>query len=298
MAFSEEINCFVSIYIYIYKWFLFTYIYIYISARIMMFLLILSVSIFNVLYSLECLHNCSMTYSLDEPFILPMNCSYISTNRCSVKLIFWYEHRNYIVTFPGDFLNDQILGDDRQFLMIQTTMNTFFSYDFNHVCKDRNDCARLFAEKKIFEMRQRLFNISNIYSDLQRILYKKSTVSEDLICFDTNEAVRQCAVPGIIGSCQIIDDLVKYKLHRRSCQRSTYESASINIYDSGNFAMMTVKCNRMLCNGPLTVEAVKKVLNHHNITDINGRLPGNSSRLSYLYLIFLFQYILYVILIK
>ncbi len=77
-----------------------------------------------------------------------------------------------------------------------------------------------------------------------------------------------------------VDDLVKHKLHRRSCQRGTQESASVNIYASGSFAMMTVKCNQMLCNGPLIIDAVKKVLNRYNMTDINGRLPENSSHIS------------------
>ncbi len=259
-----------------------------------MFVLVLFVSIFNVGYSLQCINNCSMIYSINQPFILPLNCNYISSNRCSVKLIFWYERRSYVVTFPGDLLNDPNIGDNRHFIMIETAMNRFFSYDINHVCKDENDCARLFAEKKIIEMTQKILNISNIYFDLQRILYQKSILSNDLVCFDSNETIRQCAISGIIGSCQIIDDLIKRKLYRRSCQRSIQESASVNIYDSGNFAMITVKCNRMLCNGPLTIEAVKKVLNHYNITDSNGRLPGNSSRMSFMYYLFILTLFLFI----
>ncbi|CAF1426846.1 unnamed protein product [Adineta steineri] len=228
---------------------------------------------------------------MNQSFFLPNNCTYISSHRCSVKLVFWYERRNYIVTFPGDILHDQSINDNRHFIMIETATNTFFSYDINHSCKDEDDCARIFAEKTILEMTQRFMNISNIYFDLQRILNRKSNSSDDLVCFDANDSIRQCSVTGITGSCQIIDDLIKYKLHRRSCQRSTQQSSSINIYDSGNFAMMTVKCNRMLCNGPLTIEAVKKVLYRYNITDIYGRLPSNSSYLSvkfYLILLTLF----------
>ncbi|UJR09214.1 hypothetical protein I4U23_013462 [Adineta vaga] len=200
--------------------------------------------------------------------------------RCSVNLIFWFDRGNYIVTFPDDLNNDQNLGDNRQFIMIEIAGKKFFSYDINHVCKDENDCDRHFVEMKILEMKQRLFDISNIYLELERILHYKSNLSQDLACFDTNDAVRQCALSGMIGSCQIIDDLVKYKLHRRSCQRSFHASASVNIYDSGSFAMMTVKCNRMLCNGPLTIEAVKKVLYRHNITTISGRLLGKTSQMS------------------
>ncbi|CAF4139114.1 unnamed protein product [Rotaria sp. Silwood2] len=228
-----------------------------------------------------------MIYSMNQSFVLPPNCSYISSNRCSVKLLFWFERRNYVVTFPGDILNDDNIDDNRHFVMIEVAMNTFFSYDINHVCKNKDDCARNFAEKKIIAMTQRSFNISNIYTDLERILFKKESLDDDLLCFDSNEAVRQCAIAGMMGSCQIIDDLIKYNIHRRTCQRHSQESASVNIYDSNSFAIMTVKCNRMLCNGPLTIEAVKNVLNHYNITDVNGRLPGNSSRLSIKYYLFI-----------
>ena len=192
-----------------------------------------------------------------------------------------------MVTFPGELFNDHVINDNRDFLMIETATKRFFSYEINRVCREQDDCARIFVEKKIIEMTQRWWKISNIYADLRGILHRESNSSTDLTCFDTNEVIRQCAVPGAFGSCQIIDDLVTHKLHRRSCQRSTQESASVNIYDAGSFAMMTVKCNRMLCNGPLTIEAVKKVLKHYNITDVDGRLPGNSSRMSFKFYLFI-----------
>ncbi|CAF1304273.1 unnamed protein product [Rotaria sp. Silwood1] len=232
-----------------------------------------------------------MIYSMNQSFILSSNCSYISSHRCSVKLVFWYERRNYVVRFPGDLLNDDNIDDNRHFMMIEVAMNTFFSYDINHVCKDKDDCARYYAEKKINEMTQRSFNISNIYNDLERILYRnKSFNDHDLLCFDSNEDIRQCTIARMIGSCQIIDDLIKYKTHRRICQRHSQESASVNIYDSNSFALMTIKCNRMLCNGPLTIQAVKNVLNHHHITNIHGRLSANSSRISIKYYLFIFLF--------
>jgi hypothetical protein len=216
---------------------------------------------------------------MDEPFILPSHCNHISANRCSVKLVFWYSRGNYSVTFIGESLHDRDTGDNRHFIMIETATNKFFSYDIYHMCKETDYCARIFAEQKIPEMTKRSYNISNIYSHLQRLLYHKSALSENLACFDINEAVRQCTVPGTSGSCQIIDDLIKHKIHKRLCLHSAQESASVNIYDSGSFATMNVKCNRMLCNGPLTIAAVKKVLRRHNITDINGRLVGSSSQI-------------------
>ncbi|CAF0894720.1 unnamed protein product [Rotaria sordida] len=207
---------------------------------------------------------------MHESFIMPSSCNHVSANRCSVKLIFWYDRGYYNVTFNGESSHDNTFGDNKHFIMIETAVNKFFSYDIHHTCKETDDCARVFAEQTINQMTKRSYNVTNIYSDLHRLLHEKSSLSTNLACFDINEAVRQCTVPGMSGSCQIVDDLIKHKFHRRLCIHSNQESASVNIFDSGNFAMMTIRCNRMLCNGPLTIAAVKKVLQRHNITDING----------------------------
>jgi hypothetical protein len=252
-----------------------------------MFLLVLLLSFFDLSLTLQCTDNCSGIYSMNETFVLPSNCSYVSTNRCSVKLVFWYDRGSYVVTFTGESSNDHFAGDNKHFIMVETARNTFFSYDISHVCKETNDCARVFAEQKIIEMTKRSYNISKLFSDLQRLLHQKSTLSENLACFDMNDAVRQCTVPGMSGSCQIVDDLTKHKFHKRLCLHSAKESASVNVYDSGTVAMMTVKCNRMLCNGPLTIIAVKKILQHHNVTDFNGRLSGNSSQIQLTHYLFI-----------
>jgi hypothetical protein len=225
---------------------------------------------------------------MSQPFVLPTNCKRISAHCCSVKLLFWYDRRNYTVTFTGDSEHDNYVTDNRYFIMIETANKNFFSYDIHHVCKESDDCARLFAEQKILQMIKRSYNISSIYSDLQRILNDKSALSKNLACFDMNDVVRQCTIPGMSGSCQIIDDLIKHKFYRRLCLQSAHQSASVNIYDSGSFAVMTVKCNRMLCNGPLTITAVKKILTYHNITDVHGRILGRSARIllnSYLFIL-------------
>ena len=242
--------------------------------------------------ALQCIDNCSMNYSMSQSFVLPNNCTTVSARHCGVKLVFWYDRRNYSVTFTADSAYDHSVTDDRHFIMIETTKNQkFFSYDIDHVCKDTDDCARFYAEQRINQLIQRSYNVSNIYVDLQRILYEKSTLSKNLACFDMNDAVRQCAIPGMPGSCQIIDDLIKHKFHRRLCVHSAHQLASVNIYDSGSFALMTVKCNRMLCNGPLTIAAVKKILTRHNITDEHGRIPGSHGQIlltSYLFIFMTF----------
>lgn len=243
-------------------------------------LLLLFGSCFERAYNLRCAHNCSILGTIKQPFALPAECTSVVSSRCSVKLVFWYDPSRYVVTFPGDLPDDASAGDDRHFVMIETAAPSFFSYEINHACKDGDECARRFVERRIAQMQQPTFNISDVYADLRSILHRRSKSTPDLACFDTNDVVRQCAVSGTMGSCQIVDDLVKYRLHRRSCQRSRQASASVNIYDSESFAVMTVKCNRMLCNGPLTVEAVKQVLFRHNITDADGRLLGKSASAS------------------
>ena len=244
----------------------------------MLFRQILFLSTYHFIHGLQCTDNCSMTYSMHQPLVFPSSCGSISASRCSVKLVFWHERGRYVVTFPGESSTDPSLGEQRQFLMVETAANPFFSYDINHVCKDTDDCARQFAERKVLEVTRQASNLSLIFSDLARVLRRKSTPSEDLACFDSNDGIRQCTVFGMIGSCQIIDDLVKRKFYRRSCVHSTRESAGVNIYDTGGFAMMTVKCNRMLCNGPLTLAAVKRILHRYNISSDDGRLPSRSSR--------------------
>lgn len=246
-----------------------------------MFLLTIFLSFFNLAYSLHCADDCSMIYSMNEEYVMPSNCSYVSAHRCSVKLIFWYDRGNYNITFNGEWTHDSHIGDTRYFVMIEVAKNNFFSYEIQHICKETDDCAQNFAQEQINEMTKRSYNLHNIYSDLRRLLHQKSTLSTNLACFDINDGVRQCTVPGMPGSCHIVDDLIKHKFHKRLCLHSTQESTSVNIFDSGSSAMMTVRCNRMLCNGPLTMAAVKKILEHHNITDINGRLPGSSSRMLY-----------------
>lgn len=235
---------------------------------------------FDVFYALQCTSNCSMMSSMSEQFLSPTNCSLITTTYCSVKLVFWYEHRNYTMIFSGeDFLEQHQMNDNRHFIMIETTKKKFFSYDIYHHCKETDDCAVEFAKKKIVEMTSRFYNTSKLYYDLGRILRRPTSLSQNLACFDMNDVVRQCTVPGMSGSCQIVDDLIKRKFHRRLCLHTLYESASVNIYDSDSFSMMTIKCTHMLCNGPITVAAVKKILNKHNLTDIHGRLPGTSAQI-------------------
>lgn len=242
-----------------------------------MLFLLLVLSYFYRVNCLQCTDHCSMTSSIKQPFRLPTNCSYVVASRCTVKLVFWYNREDYTISWSSELSSEHSPVENRHFLMIELANSAFFSYDVQYVCKDADDCARRFTEEKVNVMIQRSFNLSSIYRHLERLLYQRDGPSENLACFDMNDAVRQCTVPGISGYCEMVDDLVKYKVHRRLCRHGSQPSIGVNIYDSGHFAMITVKCNRMLCNGPLTIAAVKRLLRNHNITDMNGRLATDSS---------------------
>ena len=241
-------------------------------------LLVFALSCAGWVRSLQCADHCSMTYAMHQPFLMPSNCSYVLASRCSVKLVFWYSHDYYKLTFSSRTSYEHLTADNRHFLMIETARHPFLSYEIEHECRETDDCARRFANKTIRQLTQRLFNTSSVYSDLRRVLDQQQTSPpEDLVCFDMSDAVRQCAVFGLPGSCRMVHDLIKHKFHRRSCLTGAHGSASLNIYDTGSFAMITVTCNRFLCNGPLTIAAVIHVLRHHRITDANGRLSTGST---------------------
>jgi hypothetical protein len=244
-----------------------------------MFQWVLFAGCLSLVLCLQCRTNCSMNYSMQQSFVLPLNCTYIIMNQCSVKLTVWYERDYYRVTFPGESSIDSNLPDDRYFIMIEIGNRPFFVYDINYICKDADDCTQRFIEKNIIDIMKYSRNFSLLYVDLRRVLYRPAIHSHDLACFDTNEVIRQCSTYSIPGSCQIIYDLVKHKYHRRTCQR-TYNrtSTSINIYDTTSSSIMTIACNRMLCNGPLTILAVKNILYRYRITDSHGRLLRNTSK--------------------
>lgn len=240
-------------------------------------LLILCFAPFRSYQSLVCLDQCSRNYTFDEKFSQPENCSSIPSYRCTVELIFWFNRRNYSVIWRSESSVEVSSMENRHFLMIETRRNPFFSYDIHYTCRSSDDCIRQYVEETIFQMLQKTFNLSVIYYQLEQILYQRAWSQRNLACFDLNDSVKQCSIPGTIGFCQIVDDLLKYKLHRRSCRSSDQPSVGLNIFDSEQFAAITINCNRMLCNGPLIIPAVKKLLRHHNITDVHGRIYSRSS---------------------
>lgn len=238
---------------------------------------------------LRCIDQCSMIYSIDDKFTIPNHCNSTNAYRCSVELIFRYDRRNYSVHWTSENSSrDDFSTDERQFLMIETVREPFFSHSIQQTCRNKDFCHVDLVHEILSRLVQRSFNTTMIFSSLKRILYQPYINNSNLACFDMNNDVRQCSIPGMIGYCQMVDDLIKSKLHKSSCKQNDRLSASVNIYDSGYFALITINCNRMLCNGPLTIDAVKRILRYHNITNYDDRLSlGNRIQLSTLLFLFL-----------
>ena len=217
---------------------------------------------------------------MDENFTLPTDCTSTFGIRCSVELLFWYDRRNFTITWRSETLTkEEYSNEERHFLMIETAERPFFSYNIEYKCREADHCTSIFVRKIIPKMIQHSFNLTAIFVRLKKLLYDKQFLNNHLACFTMQEEIRQCSIPGTIGHCQMVDDLIKSKLYRSNCERGVRPSASVNIYDSGHFAVITIKCNRMLCNGPLTITAVKKLLRYHNITNEHDRLSaGNLSK--------------------
>jgi hypothetical protein len=119
--------------------------------------------------------------------------------------------------------------------------------------------------------------------------------NNDIACFDSNEKVHQCAIATKPGACNIDQQLTGRKTITRSCDNQLiFQSQYVSIYDSGTFARFSIACNRSLCNGPMTLQAVKEVMFKHNITQtIDGRLNhGLRLSLSYPILILLISLII------
>jgi len=172
--------------------------------------------------------------------------------------------------------------DDRRHVILQLADDgsIYLSYSSHHECKIKDDCAREFAkssESEIFS-RPRL-DYRSIGNEVKPLLLARlSTDNTDLVCFNSEENVRQCSIATIQGICEVSDYITRGKIIR-SCNNENYITQNyVSMYDSGRFATFDFKCNRSLCNGRMTMEAVKKIMYKYNVTKtIEGRL-NNSLR--------------------
>ncbi len=86
-------------------------------------------------------------------------------------------------------------------------------YSSNHRCKKKDDCAREFAINTAPEiLRQPIIDYRSIAAELKPLLLAApSTENTDLVCFDSNENIRQCSIATIYGECKALDYLTEKK---------------------------------------------------------------------------------------
>jgi hypothetical protein len=175
--------------------------------------------------------------------------------------------------------------NDRLYVVLELDSfgsNTLF-YSSNHECKNKDDCAREFAINNAPEiLRQPIIDYKSIAAELKPLLLAApSAENTDLVCFDSNENIRQCSISTIYGECKSSDYLTEKKKIIRSCDNEKYGLKKyVSIYDSGSFSTFDFQCNRSLCNGHMTMEAVKNIMFKYNVTKtMEGRLKNNSLKL-------------------
>jgi hypothetical protein len=241
--------------------------------------------------ALECTTNCYFSINHDSSFQIPAKCNETtSAKQCKVYLSISYDYNSTFVTLSASTIN--FLFDDTHSAMVQLTEygSIILSYSIARYCNKKDDCARELVYSSMFEIINRPFiDTRPVKDELFPLLASNSSNGNmDVSCFDSNERVRQCAIASKPGSCQLNQQLNGRKSINRSCDNElSMKSQYIDIYDSGNIASFKIKCNRSLCNGPMTFQAVKEVLFKYNITKtIDGRL-NHGLRLSLSYPILL-----------
>ncbi|CAF0759623.1 unnamed protein product [Adineta steineri] len=235
-------------------------------------------------YALQCTTDCSFQSNLSTTFEIPKSCNQIISGKyCGIRMSFSYspyysslsfnlQHSNYSL---GDFYSASVeLSDGGSFS---------FYYSISHHCSHKDDCAIEFANNNIPNIFRRLdFNYRDMHRELVPLLSTNVSIdTTDLPCFDSNERVRQCGIVTKPGLCEATQQLTGRQKTNRTCNYESYRGEkSVSIYDFGSFASFSITCNRSLCNGPVTQQAVKEIMFKYNITKtIDGRL-NNGLRLS------------------
>ena len=245
---------------------------------------ILLFSLFVVISNaLRCTVNCNYKFPISKPFYIPDSCNeMISAGQCKVEIEVGHHTEEVSVTFSSDKSNYIMNG--RAFLYI-TLDYPSLSLSNTHQCKNTDDCAREFARihAPVYLARP-IVDYRLLLTELRPLLLSKAPFDDhsDLLCFDTNENIRQCALGTAPGECEVNEYLHDKKKTTRTCEREAAVSKKfVSIYDSGEFAIFTVHGNRSLCNGALTTETVKNILFKYNITvSQNGRLNNRARQLS------------------
>jgi hypothetical protein len=99
--------------------------------------------------ALRCTTNCVYTYDFTSSFIIPDRCQEIvSAGKCLGSITLWYYLNQYTVILLDD-QSSTIVDQDTQcyaIMELPSTNSTFFSYDFNYACQDKDSCAQDLAK--------------------------------------------------------------------------------------------------------------------------------------------------------
>jgi hypothetical protein len=255
-------------------------------------------------YALQCTTNCSFSLSVNEPFEIPDHCNQMTSAAiCESRISIWSSIYLYITL---DASTSNTGGGDSYYASVGLSSygSITYSYSIDHRCNNKDDCGREFAMNKIPSILNRpAIDLEALKNELSPLLSSNLSLAvADLLCFDSNQNVRQCAVVSKPGVCESSDLISKRTKTTRSCNRDSIEifgaEPYIGMFDMGSYVSFSIKCNRSLCNGPMTSQAVKEILFKYNITKtLDGRL-NNGFRLSLsslflmlnIIILFLFKY--------
>jgi hypothetical protein len=85
----------------------------------------------------------------------------VSAGGCLASVNFWYNRGEYVVSLQADPSNTllNIYNYRSVLLQFSSTILTFFSYNINRACKNKDDCARDLIKNVADDMLQRQYNI-------------------------------------------------------------------------------------------------------------------------------------------
>ncbi len=101
-----------------------------------------------------------------------------------------------------------------------------------------DDCARVFAEKKMIEMKEKAYNVSEILNDFDTLLSHTDT-SKELTCYDGNRTTDLCSSPDKL--CYLEHDQIGNKTNRLSCPQIVINpTVNVIVNDQGDSAGLYV----------------------------------------------------------
>jgi len=158
---------------------------------------------------------------------------------------------------------------DKDFINIALNTTQYFSYHIEHGCDNFDDCAGVFAEKKMIEMKEKTYNVSYILDDFDNLLSSTDT-SKGFTFYDRNRITDNCSSPDKL--CYLRHNQINDGTDAVGCPRGFGISpVNVAVHDQGYSVELSFHCSRRLCNTIETMNKVKNILFKYNITDKNGR---------------------------